>query len=138
MAQTGYTPILIYASGTATNVPLAANLTSSASGAELALNYNDGKLYYKDASGNVQLLASKDAAGGTFVAPVVISGTTTDAALRITQLGTGNALLVEDSTNPDSTPFVIDKDGILQFIEILPALGDFPNLHEVKKALAAL
>ena len=35
----------------------------------------------------------------------------TNAALRITQLGTGNALLVEDSTNPDSSPFVIDSDG---------------------------
>jgi hypothetical protein len=37
----------------------------------------------------------------------------TNAALRITQLGTGNALLVEDSTNPDSTPFVIDASGIV-------------------------
>jgi predicted NAD-dependent protein-ADP-ribosyltransferase YbiA (DUF1768 family) len=35
----------------------------------------------------------------------------TNAALRITQLGTGNALLVEDSTNPDATPFVIDASG---------------------------
>ena len=58
MAQTGYTPLLIYASGTATNVPLAANLTSSASGAELALNYADGKLYFKNSSGVVTLLAS--------------------------------------------------------------------------------
>jgi sugar lactone lactonase YvrE len=35
----------------------------------------------------------------------------TNAALRITQLGTGNALLVEDSTNPDASPFVIDANG---------------------------
>ena len=65
MAQSGYTPILIYASGTTGNTPSAANMTSSASGAELALNYFDGKLFYKDASGNVQLLASKSAAGAT-------------------------------------------------------------------------
>jgi hypothetical protein len=58
MAQTGFTPILVYASGTATNVPLAANLTSSANGAELALNYADGKLYYKNSAGVVTLLAS--------------------------------------------------------------------------------
>ena len=32
-------------------------------------------------------------------------------ALRITQLGTGNALVVEDSANPDATPFVIDASG---------------------------
>lgn len=37
----------------------------------------------------------------------------TNAALRITQLGTGNALLVEDSTNPDSSPFVINASGLL-------------------------
>jgi hypothetical protein len=42
---------------------------------------------------------------------MIISGTTTSAALRITQLGTGNALVVEDSTNPDSTPFVVNADG---------------------------
>ena len=59
MAQSGYTPILIYASGSTGNTPSASNLTSSASGAELALNYFDGKLFYKDASGNVQVLASK-------------------------------------------------------------------------------
>jgi len=47
----------------------------------------------------------------TFTAPVVIEGTTTSAALRITQLGTGNALLVEDSSNPDSSPFVITASG---------------------------
>jgi hypothetical protein len=63
MAQSGYTPILLYASGTATNVPLAANLTSSSSGAELALNYADGKLYYKNSSGVVTLLVGTGGAG---------------------------------------------------------------------------
>jgi len=58
MAQSGYNQILIYASGTASAVPSASNLTSGSTGAELALNYTDGKLYYKDNSGNVQLLAS--------------------------------------------------------------------------------
>ena len=64
MAQSGYTPILIYASGTAAAVPLAANLTSGSTGAELALNYTDGKLYYKDNAGVVQLLASSSSAAG--------------------------------------------------------------------------
>jgi hypothetical protein len=31
--------------------------------------------------------------------------------VRITQLGTGNALVVEDETNPDSTPFVVKANG---------------------------
>lgn len=41
----------------------------------------------------------------------VISVNTSTNALRITQTGTGNALVVEDSANPDSTPFVITTDG---------------------------
>jgi len=45
----------------------------------------------------------------------------TNAALRITQLGTGNALLVEDSTNPDSTPFVINAAGNVGINTTAPA-----------------
>jgi hypothetical protein len=40
-----------------------------------------------------------------------ISVNSTSDALRITQVGTGNALVVEDSANPDSTPFVVNADG---------------------------
>ena len=60
MAQAGFTPIQVYYSTTATNVPLAANLTSG----ELALNIADMKLYAKNSSGVVTLLAD---AGGTAV-----------------------------------------------------------------------
>lgn len=44
-------------------------------------------------------------------AGAVISGSTSTAALRITQTGAGDALLVEDASNPDSSPFVIDASG---------------------------
>ena len=71
MAQTNYTPILIYASGTTGNTPSASNLTSSASGSELALNYFDGKLFYKDASGNVQVLATKGGVGSSTTTQVL-------------------------------------------------------------------
>ena len=43
--------------------------------------------------------------------PVVIAVNSSSNALRITQTGTGNALVVEDSTSPDSTPFVVDSNG---------------------------
>ena len=50
--------------------------------------------------------------GTTFSAPnSVITSSSSSAALRITQTGAGNALLVEDSANPDSTPFVGDTSG---------------------------
>jgi hypothetical protein len=41
----------------------------------------------------------------------IISANTSTNALRITQTGTGNALVVEDSANPDATPTVIAADG---------------------------
>ncbi len=57
--------------------------------------------------------AKLDAAGGTLTGPTVVSVSSADAALRITQTGTGNALLVEDTTNPDATPFVVDVNGFV-------------------------
>jgi hypothetical protein len=59
MAQTGYTPILIYGSTTPGNTPTAGNLTTSVAGVELALNAADGKLFYKDSGGVVKVLASQ-------------------------------------------------------------------------------
>ena len=41
----------------------------------------------------------------------LFSGTTSSDMVRITQLGIGNALVVEDETNPDATPFVVKADG---------------------------
>lgn len=61
MAATGYTPISLYYSTTATQVPTNTNLVNG----ELAINITDGKLYYKDNTGTVQLLAAKGGNGVT-------------------------------------------------------------------------
>ena len=45
--------------------------------------------------------------------PVVVSVSSATNAVRITQTGTGNALVVEDAANPDSSPFVVDTNGNL-------------------------
>ena len=58
MPATNYTPIQLYRSGTASTAPSAGNLNDG----ELAINYNDGKLYYKDSGGSVQLIGIKNAA----------------------------------------------------------------------------
>ena len=64
----------------------------------------------KDGTASISLADTTGIA--TFSKATVVSTTdNTNAALRITQLGTGNALLVEDSANPDSTPVVIDASG---------------------------
>lgn len=60
MAQAGFTPISLYFSTTASAAPTAGNLVNG----ELAINITDGKLYYKDNGGVVQLLASKSTATG--------------------------------------------------------------------------
>jgi hypothetical protein len=68
MAQTGYTPILIYSSSTTTNAPAVGNLTNSTLGSELAINITDGKLFYKDNANAIQVIAWKTTpttAGGT-------------------------------------------------------------------------
>jgi hypothetical protein len=103
MSQVGYTPILTYGSTTASNVPLAANLTTGASGVELAINATDGKLFYKDSSGVVQVLAVKMpssilpiANGGTNATATPTSGAVaygTGTAYAFTSAGTSGQVL---------------------------------------------
>jgi hypothetical protein len=53
MAQTNFTPILLYASSTVAAVPSAGNLTNSATGSEIAINIADKNLFFKDSGGVV-------------------------------------------------------------------------------------
>ena len=65
-----------------------------------------------DSSGNLGINTTAPSAKLDVAGNTIISTTdNTNAALRITQTGAGNALLVEDAANPDSTPFVIDATG---------------------------
>ena len=95
MSQVGYTPIILYASGTATNTPTSGNLASG----ELAINYADGKLFYKDSSGVVQVLATKATTAGTFTTVTTSTLTSpTSTALTIQSAGT-TAITVDTSQN---------------------------------------
>jgi hypothetical protein len=69
MAQTNYTPISLYYSTTASAAPSAGNLING----ELAINIADGKLYYKDDLGVVQLIASKGGATGSVTSVSIVS-----------------------------------------------------------------
>ena len=95
MAQSGYTPISLYYSTTATQVPTNTNLVNG----ELAINITDGKLYYKDNTGTVQLLASTAsvltlpvsiANGGT--GATTVSGAQTN--LQVDPAGTAVAMAI--------------------------------------------
>lgn len=57
MAQANYTPISLYYSTNAAAVPSASNLTNG----ELAINIATGRLYYKNSSGSVAVLADSNA-----------------------------------------------------------------------------
>ncbi|CAB4152162.1 Intramolecular chaperone auto-processing domain containing protein [uncultured Caudovirales phage] len=69
MAQTGnFSPIQLYSSSTPGNAPAVGNLVNSTLGSELAINIADGKLFYKDSSNAIQVIAWKTTpttAGGT-------------------------------------------------------------------------
>jgi hypothetical protein len=43
--------------------------------------------------------------------PSVINVNSSSDALRVTQVGSGNSFVVEDSASPDATPFVVDTAG---------------------------
>lgn len=72
---------------------------------------NDLFLIY-DASANTEKqIAVSEVRTAIGLSPVVISVSSSNSALRVTQTGAGAALTVEDSTNPDATPFVVDASG---------------------------
>lgn len=64
MAQSGFTPIQLYRTTTASAQPTSGNLANG----ELAINLTDEKLYFKNAGGTVKLLASSAGAAGDVVA----------------------------------------------------------------------
>jgi hypothetical protein len=86
-------------------------------------------------SQNIETTGTLEAKSGS-----VISGASTDAALRVTQTGSGNALLIEDSTNPDGTPIVVDASGNLilghtaTFATRLGAITVTPSFQQIGTA----
>ena len=95
MSAAGFTPIQLYRSTTASAAPTAGNLADG----ELAINTNDGKLYYKDSGGVVQLIASKAGASGDVVGPA----SATDNAVVRFDGATGKLVQNSVVTIADST-----------------------------------
>jgi membrane-bound inhibitor of C-type lysozyme len=97
MAQTGYSKVQIYSSSTATHTPSAGNLTNDTNGSELAINITDGKLFYKDNSGTVQVLATKGSG--------VVGGSNTQVQYNSSGTFAGSANLTFDGTTLTSSGF---------------------------------
>jgi len=106
MAQSGFTPISQYYSTTAAAVPTAGNLVNG----ELALNITDGKIFYKDNAGVVQVIGTKGGVG---------SSTTTQVLYNSSGLVVGSANLTFSGTvlttptisSPSATAFTLQSAG---------------------------
>jgi hypothetical protein len=99
MAASGYTPLYIYASGSTGNIPSASNLTNTAYGSEIALNYYDGKIYYKNASNVVTLFTTATSNALTAgVGMAYTTGTTWTGSVTNTINHVGYALNSQTST----------------------------------------
>jgi len=131
MAASGFTPISLYYSTTASAVPTSGNLANG----ELALNIADMKLYAKNSAGAVTLLASSGGATGTVSSvaatvpaflsitgsPITTSGTLaislSGSALPTTSGGTGltsfnaNGVVYASSSSVLATSSAFTFDG---------------------------
>jgi hypothetical protein len=121
MSQTGYTPISNYSSATASAVPLAANLVQG----ELAINTNDGKLFYKDSSGVVQTMASK--------ATGAIGGSNTQVQFNNSGVLGGSANLTFNGTTLTAAGLAGPHNGTVG--ATTPAAGTFTALSSTSGAL---
>jgi hypothetical protein len=131
MAQSGFTPLQLYYSSTTTNVPLAANLAAG----ELAINTNDGKLFYKDSSGVVQTIATKASAANSFSAgttgftpSTATTGAVTLAGTLITSNGgTGLTTFTAGDLPYYATGTALSKLGIGTANYVLTSSGTAPQ-----------
>jgi len=114
MAQTNYTPISLYYSTTASAVPTAANLVPG----ELAINTNDGKLYYEDSNGVVQVLATKSTGS--------IGGSNTQVQFNNSGSLGGSSSFTWDGTTVTATKFAGALNGTVG--ATTPSSGAFTTL----------
>jgi hypothetical protein len=133
MAATGYTPIQLYYSTTASAVPVNTNLANG----ELAININDGKLYYKDSSGVVKLLASNATSAPVLSFQTSLGGLTPSTAttgvvtlagtLNTTSGGTGLTSFTAGDLPYYATGTALSKLGIGTAGQILTSTGSAPQ-----------
>ena len=120
MAETGFTPIQLYRTATAAAVPSAGDMTDG----ELAINTNDGKLFFKNSGGVVTEIASTGGSTGTVVS-VGGTGTVNGISLTGTVTTSGNLVLGGALTGVDLTS---------QITGILPVANGGTNLSALGAA----
>lgn len=146
MAQTGYTPILIYSSSTAAAAPAAGNLTNSTLGSELAINITDGKLFYKDNANAIQVIGWKTTpttAGGTGLTSYTAGDLlyyATGTTLTRLGIGAANTVLTSSGTAPQWSSALtvtgLTDSGNLVFTGTGNRItGDFSNATQANRVM---
>jgi len=133
MAQTGYTPISLYYTTTAAATPTTGNLNNG----ELAINITDGKLYYKDNTGTVKLLASNAATtnvasfqtslGGLTPSTATTGVVTLAGTLNTASGGTGLSSYTAGDLSYYATGTTLTKLGIGAANAVLTSSGTAPQ-----------
>jgi hypothetical protein len=72
---------------------------------------SSGRISYALSTNTVATVAELERANSYTQSQTITNNNNISPALRITQTGLANALLIDDDTHPDSTPFVIDNLG---------------------------
>jgi hypothetical protein len=123
MAQTGFTPLQLYSSTTASAVPVAGNLA----GGELAINIVDGKLFYKDNAGIVQIIAYKNVPLSTVTGTLAIAnggtGLTTTPANGQLDIGNGTGFTRATLTAGSGISVTNSSGGITIASTVTPGTG---------------
>jgi hypothetical protein len=111
--------VYIYAAGTTTpstiysddGVTPASNPLTTGSRGGFEFYAANGDYDIRVVYGTSDVTESDVTIGYSSTSPGTIVVNSSSPALTVTQTGTGDALLIEDSSNPDSTPFRIDGSG---------------------------
>lgn len=92
------------------NVGIGGTSTGASTPGDLWITSGGANLNFRDGTGAWKVLASLSN-GNVFSAVQSVDVSSTSPALRVTQRGTGNVLLVEDTTTPDTSALVVDAAG---------------------------
>ena len=101
--------------GAKSSAPTLNNSGGALVSGNLYFNTSDSTLYVYNVStwqaAAVSTAGFATTGSNTFTGNQLISVNSSGNALEVRQIGSGNAFVVEDSANPDATPFVINTDG---------------------------
>ena len=110
--------VLLKKSSVAAKVPLTGDLAYG----ELALNYNDGKLYYKDSSNNIKYFLENSQVSST-LDDVTTNGNTTTNSITVGGLSIGSAYTLPTSDGSYGQVITTDGSGNLSFTTISGGAG---------------